>query len=175
MDNTATKATTGLNFLKRNRHSCPTSVKDKGYKSLVRPFMKYASCIWDPHNQRNINKLEMVQRRAAWFVKGDYSRTSSYSYAIWSLQQRRMQSKTVMLYRVIQQLVSIPITPFLISATALRGHNIRFLIPQYTVNVHLYSFFPSAIQIWNQLLPSLVSTPSLETFSEQLPSNTMYM
>ena len=77
VDTTAKKATTSLNFLKRKLHSCPSTVKDKCFKSLVRPIMEYAFCVWDPHTQRNINKLDMVQRRAARFVKGDYSRTSS--------------------------------------------------------------------------------------------------
>ena len=180
VDNTAKNATTSLNFLKRNLHSCSTTVKDKCYKSLVRPIMEYASYVWDPHTQRNINKLEMVQRRAARFVMGDYIRTSSVTAMLsdlqWNtLQQRRMQSKTVILYRVVHQLVSIPVTPFLIPARALRGHNMRFLTPQSTVNAHLYSFFPSAIRIWNQLPSSLVSAPSLETFRDQLPSNTMYI
>ena len=41
VDTTAKKATTSLNFLKRNLHSCPSTVKDKCYKSLVRPIMEY--------------------------------------------------------------------------------------------------------------------------------------
>ena len=48
VDITAKKATTSLNFLKRNLHSCPSTVKEKCYKSLVRPIMEYASCVWDP-------------------------------------------------------------------------------------------------------------------------------
>ena len=180
VDTTAKKATTSLNFLKRNLHSCPSTVKDKCYKSLVRPIMEYASCVWDPHTQRNINKLEMVQRRAARFVKGDYSRTSSVTAMLadleWNtLQQRRMQSKTVMLYRVIYQLVSIPVTPFLIPTRASRVNNMRYAVPRSTVNAHLYSFFPSAIRIWNQLPSSTVSAQSLETFKDQLPTSTMYM
>ena len=130
VDITAKKATTSLNFLKRNLHSCPSTVKEKCYKSLVRPIIEYASCVWDPHSKRNIDKLEMVQRRAARFVKGDYSRTSSLTAMLadlkWNtLQQRRIQSKTVMLYRVVHKLVSIPVTPFLIPIRASRGHNMR--------------------------------------------------
>ena len=48
VDITAKKATTSLYFLKRNLHSCPSTVKEKCYKSLVRPIMEYASCVWDP-------------------------------------------------------------------------------------------------------------------------------
>ena len=65
VDTTAKMATTSLNFLKRNLHSWPTTVKDKCYKLLVRPILEYASCEWNPHTQRNINKLETVQLRAA--------------------------------------------------------------------------------------------------------------
>ena len=39
--------------------------------------MDYASCVWDPSMKPNIEKIEMVQQRAARFVKGDYDRTSS--------------------------------------------------------------------------------------------------
>ena len=56
VDNTVKKVTTSQNFLKRNLSACPTAVKDKCYKSRVRPIIEYASCVWDPHTQRNINK-----------------------------------------------------------------------------------------------------------------------
>ena len=180
VDITAKKATASLKFLKRNLHSCPSTVKEKCYKSLVRPIMEFASCVWDPHSKRNIDKLKMVQRRVARFVKGDYSRTSGVTSVLedleWNtLQQGRMQSKTVMLYRVVHQLVSIPVTPFLIPIRASRCHNMRYAIPRSTVNAHLYSFFPSAIRIWNKLPASTVSAQSLETFRDQLPPSTMYM
>ena len=179
MDNKAKKATISLNFLKRNLSACPAAVKDKCYKSLVRHIMEYASCVWDPHTQRNINKLEMVQRRAARFVKGDFDRTSIVTSILadlrWNtLQERRMQSKSVMFYRIVHNLVAIPATPSLIPARASRGHNMRFCFPQSTVNAHLY-FFPSTIRIWNQLPEYAVSAPSLETFKQRLPFNTLHI
>ena len=181
VDNTVKKTTTSLNFLKsRNLSTCPTAVKDKCYKSLVRPIMEYVFCVWDPHTQRNINKLEMVQRRAARFVKVDFDRTSSVTSMLadlrWNtLQERRMQSKSVMFYRIVHNLVAIPDTSSLIPARATRGHNMRFCRPQSTVNAHLYSFFPSTIRIWNQLPEYAVSAPSLETFKQRLPFNTLHI
>ena len=38
VDTTAKKATTSLKFLNRNLHNCPSTMKDKCYKSLVRPI-----------------------------------------------------------------------------------------------------------------------------------------
>ena len=174
VDNTVKKATTSLNFLKRSLHGCPTGVKDQCYKSLVRPILEYSSFVWDPHTQCNVNKLEMVHRRATRFVKGDYEGTSSVTSMLtdlhWNtLQERRMQVKSAMLYRIVHNLVAIPATPFLIPVRTHRGYSMKFLIPQSTVSSHLCSFFPSTTNIWNQLPECAVSAPSLDTFKQRVP------
>ena len=82
-----------------------------------------------------------------------------------TLQERRLQSKTVM----FDQLVVIPTTPHLIPARTPRGHNIQVLLPQSTVNAHIYSLFPCTMRIWNQLPPEVISSTSLEMFKQRLP------
>jgi hypothetical protein len=67
--------------------------------------MEYACIIWDPVTQKNIRELEMVQRRAARIVTGDYRTTSSVTRMLealqWTeLQQRRKRVKVIMLYRI---------------------------------------------------------------------------
>ena len=47
------------------------------YSTLVRPIMEYASTIWDPHTQKDVDCLEKTQRRSARFVYQDFQRTSS--------------------------------------------------------------------------------------------------
>ena len=63
----ATKAYKVKDFLQRNLHSCPMSVKAKCYKSLVKPLLEYACVAWAPHTQRDISSIESLQRRAARF------------------------------------------------------------------------------------------------------------
>ena len=118
----------------------------------------------------NINKLEIFQRRAARFVKGGYNRTSSVTSMLadlnWNtLQERRLQSTTV----IFDQLVVIPTTPHLIPARTPSGHNIQVLLPQSTVNIHIYLLFPCTMRIWNQLPPEVISSTSLEMFKQRLP------
>ena len=66
--------------------------------SLVRPTLEYASSVWDPYQQNDIHRLEMVQRRAARYVTNRYHNTSSVSSMIeleWiTLEERRKQQIT---------------------------------------------------------------------------------
>ena len=180
VDNTVKKATNSLNFLGRNIRDCPPQVKEQCYKTLVCTTMEYASCVWDPYTNTNIKKLEMVQRRAVRFVKRDYDRTSSVTAMLdelgWdTLQERRQQAKATMFYRIVYGLVCVPSTPFLIPTlvSTTRGHDMKFLVPQSSVNAHKYSFFRSTTRIWNQLPQQAVSAPSLEVYKLLLQKSTM--
>ena len=71
------KAKARFSFLKRKLKDCHKTIKEIDYFSLVRSFTDYCSTVWDPHQKYNHDKLEMVQRRAARFVKSKYKRTES--------------------------------------------------------------------------------------------------
>ena len=73
VDQIVSKATKLLNLCRRNLHMCSPELKEIAYKALVRPHLEYASPAWSPHTQRNINKIESVQTRAARFVLGNYT------------------------------------------------------------------------------------------------------
>ena len=68
-----------LGFLNRTMQRCPQKLKEKAYKTTVRPKLEYCSSIWDPHQQKDVVKIEMVQRRAARFVKNILHRCRSRS------------------------------------------------------------------------------------------------
>ena len=95
IDNITAKANQALWFIRCNLQRCPTSVKQQMYFALVRPILDYASVVWDPHTTSDIQRLEMIQRRAARFVTNNYKRTEGTATDIlskleWpSLQQHR--------------------------------------------------------------------------------------
>ena len=78
-------------FLQRNVLHCPKHVKSNCYKTLLRPVLEYAATLWSPFTQYDISRLERVQRRAARFVMSDYSRYSSVSAMITSLNWRNVE------------------------------------------------------------------------------------
>ena len=56
------KANNSLAFLRRNLSNCPRNIKAKCYDTMVRLTLEYASTVWDPFTQRNIKKVEAVQK-----------------------------------------------------------------------------------------------------------------
>ena len=131
--------------------SCRRTTKAQSYIFLVRPTLEHSSSVWDPHAQKNIKRLEAVQRRAAGFVVGDYLYMDSLSQMIqdlgWqSLQRRRSNSKLIMVYRIVYGLVDIPAASFFLpTALNTQGHSLCFLIPYCWTYNYTNSFFPSGI------------------------------
>ena len=106
------KANRTIGFLRRNLNIGAPSIKERAYFTLVRPLVEYASTVWDPHTQTNVQKLEMVQRRASRYVKNRHRNTSSVTDKLstqkWrSLQDRRRDARLCMMYKVDRRLVAI--------------------------------------------------------------------
>ena len=162
---TTSKANQTLGFLKRNLRISSSTVKEKAYKSLVRPKLEYCSIVWDPKcitnpkdgdkkSHRLVDQLEMVQRRATRWATGRYHNTSSVSDMSrsldWrSLEQRRVDSRLSMLFKIQHQLVAIDEESCLKRGTGRREHQYRKLraYKDYT----RFFFFPGTVIQWNQL------------------------
>ena len=98
-------------FLRRNFYQCSPYVKCNLYN--VRSIIEYASPIWDPHSALNINRLESIQHSAARFCFTDYAHTSSVTPMVnklnlCSLKERRFRSKSIMMYKMLNNLIDIP-------------------------------------------------------------------
>ena len=73
----ASKANQMLGFAQQNLCASPKHCKSMADISLVRSSMEYASTIWDPQLQKDIDLLEKVQWKAARWVLSDYKYTTS--------------------------------------------------------------------------------------------------
>ena len=112
INNICGKANKTLGFLRHNLNISSTSVKEQAYKSLVRTSLEYACSVWDPHLKADINKIEMVQRRAARYVTNRQRNTSSVGDMLqqlkWrSLEDRRRGACLVMMYKISHDKVAV--------------------------------------------------------------------
>ena len=171
IDNITKSANQTLGFLKRNIRIHNKDLKSVAYKTLVRPQVEYASTIWPP-TLPLIYKVEAVQRRAARWVYRDYSYTSSISAMMkdlnWRpLDQRRIDSRLIMLHKVTYDLVAIPASQYLTRNTRLSRHihpNSYRQIPTLK-DYYRFTFFPRSIIHWNALPAHIPVLPTLAQFS----------
>ena len=79
ISNTCSKANKVLGFLRHNLKISTSNIKEKTYiyKAFIRPLLEYAAFVWDLYSQKNIAKIEAVQRRAARFVLNRFRNTLS--------------------------------------------------------------------------------------------------
>ena len=115
-------------------------------------------------------KTFMVQWRAARFIFDDYSSNTSVTSLLiiltWpTLHNHRINLRAIMLYKIINYRIDIPADTLLqhdFSST--HHHHHCYRVPYSKINVHLFSFLPFSIRIWNHLSPQTVCSPSLKVF-----------
>ena len=150
------------------------TVKEKAYKSLVRPIVEYASTVWDPYTRQQIDEIEKVQRRGARFVMGDYEPTASVTTMIddlkWeSLQSRRERARLTMMYKIKNNQVAVTNPDLVKPIRTSRYQNEDCYIPiSTTKNFRKFSFFPRTITAWNSLPNEIKSAPTLDSFTNHL-------
>ena len=121
-DRITKKANSMLGFLRRNLKSCNEDTKAIAYFTMVRSNLEYCSSVWNPYHKDQVNKVEMVQRRAARFTTNRHRNTSSVSSLLdhrqWeSLESRRCKIQLTLFYKVVQGLVDIPAAEYLTPST----------------------------------------------------------
>ena len=134
----------------------------------IRPTLEYACVAWDPYTKENINKLEMVQQRAARFVLGRYNYTSSVTEML--QEQRRQNQRLTMLYKINNGLVEMGNDDLKLRRRRPSRHvNCEgFEVPASRTNYHMWSFIPRTIREWNKLPDSVAKAQTLAGFKQKL-------
>ena len=169
-----TKANSKLSFLRRNLKGCPEKLRETAYFALVRSFLEYSATVWHPHQKYNSDKLEMVQRRAARFVKGRYGMYESVTQMLeeltWvPLSKRRENARLILFYKIINNLAMVPHACLeKADGRTRKNHNLKFRHVGYNVDPYGQSFFPKCISAWNGLAQEIAEANTLDLFKSKL-------
>jgi len=153
------KASQTLGFLKRSLKISSPKLKAKAYLAFVRPILEYASSIWDPSTQVNIDRIEMVQRRAARYVLNRYSPESSVTEMLetlgWpTLQHRRTNARLSMLTKIKNNQIRVKQNRLVATTERNRRcHRGQYERIACRTGYRHASFFPRTIRDWNSLQP----------------------
>ena len=171
IQNICVKANQTIGFLRRNLNIGAVSIKQQAYFSLVRPLLEYSSSVWDPHTQKNIKKLEMVQHRASRYVLHRHRNTSSVTDLLhtlnWrSLESRRKDMRLCMMFKIDRGLVAISKDSRLIpqKRPTRHSHSRAFQTITCGIEKRRMSFFPRKWRDWNALPPDISDLETLEAF-----------
>jgi hypothetical protein len=99
------KANQCLGFLHRNLRGSPYKLREMAYLSLVQSSQEYCCSIWDPTVKQEEDMVEIVQRRAARWVRGAYgiiSVTALLRDLGWlSLTDQRRNRRLCLFYKIL--------------------------------------------------------------------------
>ena len=167
------------------------------YISLVRSTLEYGATIWDPYLEKDISKIEKIQRKAIRFICNDFRSKTPGSVTnmqselkLPDLKVRRKEKRLCFLYSIQKGTVpAINKNDYLIPLQNKRHiraktfsdcvtnnivsrhqniHNNCFQLPPSKSIVYKNSFFPRTISEWNELPPQIVSAQSLNIFKDRL-------
>ena len=180
IQNICDKANWTIGFLRRNLNIGSVSIKQQAYFSLVWPLVEYASTVWDSYTQTNIQKLEMVQRRAARYVTSRHRNTSSVSNMLQSLnwrsiEARRKDARLCMMFKIYRELVAIRKEGRLLSPKqhgTRHKHSRAYQPISSWIDRRKMLFFPRTVRDWNALPPKIAELETFEAFKAEVSSQT---
>jgi hypothetical protein len=149
----------------------------KFFTTYIRPILDYNSCVWNPSVKYLIDLLENVQRK---FTK----RINSISHLPYlerlsilnlePLELRRLKTDLIMYFKIINNLTCIePKSVFTFKQPPLCAnrstfHPFMLVKPAKSLQILSRSFFYRAIDCWNELPLSVVTTNSLHRFKSNI-------
>ena len=109
------KGNSTLAFVKRNLYACSEETKQAAYVSLVRPHLEYATAVWDPYRQNQVEKLEAVQSHAVRFI--DYDNNTSVSIlkkslSLELLSERQKSHRLQIFHKLVYNDIALPVPPY---------------------------------------------------------------
>ena len=137
------------------------------YKSFVCPHFEYCSIVWNPYLAGDIEALERVQRFALRVYLKNWTADHDQLYNQSNITPlRRSHASLCHLFKMVNDLIDYPESPLQfreIYHNSRHSHalQLRDIMIKSRTNQFLNFFLPGTIALWNSLLHSVLSSPSI--------------
>ena len=172
-----TKAMQRSYMILRSFNSSNIWILIKAYTTYVRPILEYASSVWNPHLDMNIDDIESVQRyftkRACYRCRIPFKTYSERleKLNMQTLEYRRLMTDIIMTFKITHNLLDVDSTDFFtpqITPYNTRSHRYQLKIPLKSTFSEK-SFFANRITTtWNKLPQSMFFPDTLASFKNKL-------
>ena len=140
------------------------------YKTMIRPHVEYANCIWHPVLKKDSDLIEKVQRRATKLVPNlkDLSyRERLENLNLPTLAYRRLRGDLIQTYKIMQGLNNVQKEAIFRLAepdSVTRGHRFKLAKQHSRLKLRQNSLGIRIVNTWNNLPDSIVAAKTVNIF-----------
>lgn len=146
------------------------------YKTYVRPIIDYASVVWCPYYEKDINALEQVQRRFTKFSPALQNLTYPErleALQLTSLRDRRNRGDVIEVFKILHNHYTCNLNFLRLSENVrLRGHSLKLAAVRFNKLPRKFFLSCRVREQWNRLPEEVVQSPSLNAFKNSYDSLT---
>ena len=138
--------------------------------TFIRPTLEYASVVWNPHLQKDITKLERIQRAATRWIpefRGLSYEERLKALDLTSLKARRERGALITFYKCVTGIIEIDKEDFIqFNKRDTRGHKKKIQVKQGCKDAKSKSFPNKWIETWNKLPKDIVNAKNIHQFKK---------
>ena len=167
------KAKQRLYLLRKCFVACTVDKQIHGFKVYILPILDYCSPVWTPHCDKDIIRLESVQRLFTKRLPGYENLTYAerlVKAGLCSLELRRLRADLCLCYKIVHSQIHLDSFFTRIDAGPTRGHSLKLKAAAPRLDTKRYFFAYRISIVWNFLKDETVCSETLAQFKVNLSS-----
>lgn len=169
------KANRILGMIRRTITSRSKKIILQMYKSLVRPHLDYCGVVWRPYLQKDIKRVENIQRRTTKLIKecvGKSYEERLKEVKLTTLETRRHRADLIQTYRIIKGIDNLNKENFFTfsknKSSTLRGNTLKMSKKRFNKMQGKFLYKNRIVNEWNQLSDDIVQAESINLFKNKI-------